>query len=540
VILRNDPRLHLGLLPKSTVVQDFAGESWVDNGRRMGYDAAAHARALRTTMAAPIQPGPATAKPTVAAGIFAAMFVVSATAMVWSGYVLVHGEDAEAVYKGLPADCAWVVLVDEPARAAETWDAVARSSQLPAGMTQVAAEQRNLWRSLAETPGLDASKPWGLCGRPGGVVAALVARGQGGTVPGQAWLDRLQAHTWPVHDQPVQLQAPELLPDSAAWAIGQRTPATDRKPGQALRRDGDLIRVAWTFGPDAEDLLTRAAEDAKRHPLQKNESVRGAFERVGGGRLHLYLTPALVQAAGARLGATGQVRQGLAMATWFAAVLREDRQVVRVHAQLGAGQHGAAWLKERFDTTTLLDAAPLVDAQARLVALLRFAPKFLPLQTEIPGVTALDAVVQAHVAHSLAALAEVSTGQALVQVLPGPEVAQVPPWLVHVQVPAGVTIPPGLLDPHVASQRAGEFLVLARDPALAQTGAELVQGKRKSLQGNGLSEDQKRMLTDTQGLLLRPGMTLGPWQGPMQIEWLWLDTGLVAEAQVPVPPLQTR
>jgi hypothetical protein len=501
----------------------------------MGYDAAAPACALRTTMAAPTQPGPSTAKPTVAAGIFAAMFLVSATVMVWSGYVLLHGEDAEAVYKGLPAECAWVVLVDEPAHAAETWDALARSSQLPAGMTQVAADQRNLWRALAETPGLDAGKPWALCGRPGGVVAALVARGQGGTAPGQAWLDRLQAHAWPV-----AAQAPDLLSDSAAWALGLRTPATDRKPGQALRRDGDLIRVAWTFGPDAEGLLTRAVEDAKRHPLQKNESVRAAFERVGGGRLHMYLTPTLVQAAGARLGATTQVRQGLATASWFAAVLREDRQVVRVHAQLGAGQHGAAWLKERFDTTTLLDAAPLVDAHARLVALLRFAPKILPLQAEIPGVAALDAVVQAHVAHSLASLAEVSTGQALVQVLPGPEVEHAPPWLVHVQVPAGVTIPPGLLDPRVASQRAGEFLVLARDQALAKAGAELVQGKRKSLRDHGLSEDQKRMLADTQGLLLMPGMTLGPWQGPLQVEWLWLDTGLVAEAQVPVPPLASH
>lgn len=470
----------------------------------------------------------ATAKPTVAAGLFAAMFVLSATVMVWSGYVLLHGEQTDAVYQALPAQCEWLLLADQPSHVHTAWLALGSPARVPRSLVLVAKDQADLWTSLAATPGLDPSQPWAVCGRPDGIVAAVMAKSADGVAPGQAFFDRLQAHAAVL---PSEVQAVLPATDLLGWSLGLHRGATDPKPTVALRRDGQILRVAWSLQQPAEVVLSRAVQEARTHPLQKNETVRGAFERVGGGQLHLYLTPERVRTLGQHLGANPALSQGLALATWGAAVLRQDEDTVRLHAQVGTGPHGAVWLKERFDTTTLLDAAPLVAPEAQLAAVVRVSPGVLPAQTDLPGVPALDAWLKDHGASSLASLASVSTGQAVLQVLRDPNPATA--WLLLVQLRANVAVPADLLDPRVASQRVGDLLVMAQRPDLLRLGVQLAQGKHPSLRDRTLTGDTKRLLADTQGLMLRGDVAVGEWRGPLQLEWLWLDTGLVAELSLP-------
>lgn len=506
----------------------------------------------------PPPPAPTPTRSSLAAALFAVMFVVSATIAIFSAWLLLHGEQTDAVLEALPADCMAVILIDEPAAVARAWQTTAGLANLPAMATATAHEQAVLWQSLIAAPGVDLTRPWALCLRPEGVVAAVVAAPGGtqmsGTVagtlvgdttPGQVWLERMALQPVPLRTWGLDLPWPPAgqgmwLPEPIRQVQGQpadhvgravRLDAADRARA-AVQRTGDVLQIAWVAqGGDARALLDRAIADIHKKPLKENEPFRAAVERVGGGQMHLYLAPALVRQAGERLGVHAEIAEGLATVEWAAFALRQEQQDVRVHAQLGTGQRGAVWLKERLDTQTTLDAKPLVDATAIAVGVVRFQPQNLPMHKGLPGVAALEAWVTGHTDVTLPALAELSTGQAVWQVLPGPEVAGEPPWLVLVPLQAenkaAAAVRAGQIVRKAGQRLVNDHLVLARDDGLAQIGADLATGKRPAMPK--LSMDRKRLLTDTQGLILQNGAHFGALRGPLQLEWLWLDTGLVAE-----------
>ncbi len=459
-------------------------------------------------------PGLPTQKTTLAAAIFLVMFVVSATVALWTGYLLLHGEEAEQVFAALPAHCDWVVLADHPDEVAQAWDAVAAARQLPESVTTTAHEQAALWRDLAATPGLDPKQAWALCGRAEGKVAALAATGGTATQPGQVWLERLQRH-----------QSPG--PQAGAWTEDQGRAVFTDPAGRvlaAVQRDGDLVRAAWASpGHDANTMLTAVIAEAKRNPLQKNEIVRGAFERVGGGQLHLYVAPEFARTALKDLKLSEELRAGLELATWFAVVLRHDEDGVRAHAQVGTGPRGAVWLKERLDPAgPALDAAPLLPADTQAAVVVRVNPKRLPL-TDLPGVAWLDDMLKQQQGIGLEALGAVSTGQAIF--LQRGETQQ---WSAVLQVRAGQGATNLGQEPKALE---GDQILWSSDPAGLQSLRSTIAAKLPAL--GGLTRDQKRLLADTQGVFLKKGASLGPLRGPLQIEWLWLDTGLVAEVAVP-------
>jgi hypothetical protein len=200
---------------------------------------------------------------------------------------------------------------------------------------------------------------------------------------------------------------------------------------------------------------------------------------------------------------------------WAAVSLRRDDGGIRLHAHLGMAEAGASWLKPRLDVAQPLDLSPFVSPTARALAVVRVHPTGIAQAAGLPIVVDLEAWSRQWLHKSLAEVLAGSSGQAMLQVLDGPARDGQPPWFVLV---------------HLSGR---EFAIHARDEAVKATAVELVS-KGAAKPG---SDDRQRLLQQTSGVWLAPGATLGTLQGPLQVDGLWLDTGVVVELRLP-PPAQ--
>ena len=473
-----------------------------------------------------------TVRPTLAALFFALMFLVSASVAIYSGWLLFRGEVGEEVFTALPGACTWVVLVDEP-------DAVAGALQVAATLPQLAPEVQAFaktnaasWARLAAVPGLDATAPWAVCGRgPGfpsidGAVAAVMATGIGAEAG-----PRLAAALGLEH---------AAAAGSSAWIRdGERLLLRDAtgRVAMAARQDGKVLRLSWAAAPaDAGALLDAAVAQARTEPLQKAAGFREAVERVGGGQVHVWLAKPTAGAAAKALGAPAGLDEGLQHLTWAAAVLRHERGMLKLHAHLGTDdQRGAVWLKQQLDVSGAFDAGTVLDSDAQAFGTVRLPPqRWRDLAMVAPQAAA--------VAEALAAVGATTaglTGHVAWQATVGTDMEN---WRVvaALQPAATVRLPEGAAQASPALAVTAGKLVAASDPAELQRGLELLAGKGQTLREADPPAGLGRLLDTTQGVVLRGkasawGRIPGVAQGPVQAEWLWLETGLVAELAFPVP-----
>ncbi len=273
--------------------------------------------------------------------------------------------------------------------------------------------------------------------------------------------------------------------------------------------------------------------------LDQSADFQEALERAGGGQLQLYLTAAALQKQFDRNSAVGKVLFGMQDVRWLAGALRVDDKAARVHLHLGAGQRGAVWLKQHFDPPQDWNPLRQIDSEAVAVALVNFEPRALPAANDVPGVADLDALLRSQVGISFADLAAVSTGHLLWQQLPAGQ-----QWLT-VPLLSETPLPPSIRATHWPQQQIKSTLLLAKDHQSMETALDLIgrasfhittgaSNGRESLVNKPIDLDRQRLFTQTQGIWLAKDATATGLTGPAQLEWLWLDTGLIAEWTVPV------
>ncbi len=371
----------------------------------------------------------------------------------------------------------WVLVADDPAGLPLALDRVAEAPQAGPDVRAQAARQASLWRAAAALPGLDASQPWALCGQEDG-AAVLAVR----------------------------------------------------------RLDGSIERYAVASN-DGPALLLRSAGQAARANLNEHVPFRSSLERVGGGQAHLYLDAKALQNALALADLPGLARDGAAHALWLGAVLRVEKGEVHLRTHVGCGPAGASWLKAHLDPVGVLDATPLIDPTAAAAGVLRFHPG--PWMARHPTLQGLNARAQSTLGADLAALAPQLSGHLIWQALPGAANGALA-WMALLQLSPEAR--PDLGEPAgeragLAWRRTGTFLALGPSRTLADRAAALVQHPTTAPEQQ---VERARILAENQGFFLRdPGPSpLGPalpWmpRGPVSCEWLWLDTGFVAELSLP-------
>jgi hypothetical protein len=495
-------------------------------------------------MAATETPPPPTAadvKTPVRTGVMATlllvMITVSASVAIYSAWLLIRGEKVPIALEALPADCVWVVQSDLPGELAGAWRAMSQHPALPDEMAKDARGLQELLRDLAAVPGLARGGAWAVCGLRQGAVAALPDAG-GGLPMARAWFDRLRAAPWPRMLAAADVSNPLQGLQSGTWSQvdGRAILRDDQgRSRAAVSQEQGVVLVAWSYGDvEATAVLDESRVAASRNPLKEDEEFRAAIERAGGGQLHLYIggEAARVFARRTNLGHGAGVppwQPGLPSLRWLGVALRSDATGVRIHAHLGTTEKGAAWLKQTFDVTGVLDAAPYVDAQATVVGVVR-----LPLATwaawgSLPGQLPTE-------------LSKGLTGQAIWQELPAAGLGSeaTPTGLVLLQVRDAAVVQGWLATRRDNPQPAGMvdgFLVIGTDRTTVGRGEALVRKARKLDGVPELGPDTKRLLSETQGLLARPGAQidvgkLRGWRGPLEAEWLWLDTGLIGELRL--------
>lgn len=470
-----------------------------------------------------------TARPTVAAALFLVMFLISGTIAVYSGYLLYRGEETDPIFTALPGTCDWVVVVDQPGEVAAAWRPLTQKPHVSGRLKALAVAQAQAWQRIEAVAGLGHDSPWGLCGHAGGVVAAVPDAG-GGLKAGQLLVEALsQAAPQLLPAEGTAGQALAIDAQGSQWQAdtgGRVLRQADGRARVRLQTDGKLLTVTWAAmqGPDAVDLSVQAATQARSAPLQKHTPFREGTERVGGGQLHLWLAektwreqvlPALAQ--------DGAWRDGLGKAAWAAAVLRTETGHARLHGHLGPTQPFVAFLKEWLDPAQALDASRFLPEGDGSTAVLRRAPGLLARAEAWPWPWL----------HSFAAKGQVTARQTG-KWLTGQVIARQHAAAYHLTA-TGQAAPElaAAVAAHGDEARlAAEFLVLGDQPAaVAALAGELAAPKDPRLDG-----DRKRLGQDTQGYALGTGTLPGPdaWglAGPAQVEWLWIDTGLIAEVDV--------
>lgn len=273
--------------------------------------------------------------------------------------------------------------------------------------------------------------------------------------------------------------------------------------------------------------------------LDQSADFHEALERAGGGQLQIYLTKVALQEQFDRNSAVGKVLFGMQDVRWLSAAVRVDDKAARLHLHLGAGQRGAVWLKQHFDPPQDWNPLRQIDSQAVAVALVNFEPRALPAANDVPGVADLDALLRSQVGISFADLAAVSTGHFLWQ-----QLATGQQW-VTVPLLSEEPLAPATRATHWAQQQIKSTLLLAKDHQSMETALDLIgrasfhvstgaSNGRESLVNKPIDLDRQRLFTQTQGIWLAKGATATGLTGPAQFEWLWLDTGLIAEWTVPL------
>jgi hypothetical protein len=412
-------------------------------------------------------------KPGVAAAIFIVAFVLSATMMIWSGWQLYHGEKLPLALTETGTQCQWVLLVDDPAKAPAAWEAL-RHVDLPAAATPLWQALQPLFVDAGRTH-LDAKQAWVLCGQPDGAVLT-VANG-----PQQP-----EAARELVHLLAVEPRQPNAL---VAWQDG------------AVVEDGKVLRVVFAKSEvDAQALIERA----KPHGPPETASLavdlpfRASTERVGDAPLHLYLPQATARAWLKTLLPLAWWQGGIDVVQWLGVMVRQDDQKLRVHAHLGGDEQMGAWLKPNFDVSALDDAAPWIAASASAAAIVRMPAATRPqlagwygpstplfqavLQTPPADLPAATLIWQQFADHSEAALWR-GTAQ-------GPKAWQ-----------------------HLAT---GDWTVVGTDDAAIGRVRDALNGASSQTD----DRDRRRLLDSTQGW----------FTAHVQVDWVWTDSGLAAEA----------
>lgn len=412
-----------------------------------------------------------------AAGLLGAMLLVSGSLAIWSARQLLRGDDSGAAYAALPASCRWVLVADDPAGLPLALGLVAELPQAGAEVRAMAARQASLWRAAAAVPGLDDAQPWALCGQGDG-SAVLAARRKDGGVE--------------------------------RYAVGSR---------------------------DGPALLAGSAAEAARANLNEYVPFRSALERVGGGQAHVYLDSKTLQETVAGLALPDLARDGSAHALWLGAVLRVEKGQIHLRTHVGTGPAGASWLKAHLDPVGVLDATPLIDPAAVAAGVLHFHPG--AWMARHPTLRGLDTRARDTLGAGLASLAPQLTGHLIWQVLPAAADGALA-WMALLQLsPAaqGSLGEPAGERAGLSWRRAGSFLALAPSRTLADRAAALVQHPTTAPEQQ---VERARILSENQGFFLRdpataPRGTALPWtlRGPLACEWLWLDTGFVAELSLP-------
>jgi hypothetical protein len=473
----------------------------------------------------------------VMATLLLVMITVSASVAIYSAWLLIRGEKVSIALEALPAGCVWVVQSDLPGELAGAWRAMAQHPALPDETAKDTRGLHDLFRDLATVPGLARGGAWAVCGLGQGAVAALPDAG-GGLPMARAWFDRLRAAQWPRTLAAADVFNPLQGLQIGSWSeSGGRAVLRDDqgRSRAAVSQEQGVVLVAWSYGDvEATAVLDEARVAASRKPLKEDNEFRAAIERAGGGQLHLYVGGEAARAFAKRTGlghgaGVPPWQPGLPSLRWLGVALRSDAAGVRIHAHVGTTEKGAAWLKQTFDVAGALDASPYVDAQASVAGVVR-----LPLATwaawgSLPGQLPTE-------------LSKGLTGQAIWQELPATGLGSeaTPTGLVLLQIRDAAVVQDWLATPRDNPQSQGivdGFLVIGTDRATRDRGEALVSKARKPDGAPELGPDTKRLLGETQGFLARPGAQVGVgrlrgWRGPLEAEWLWLDTGLIGELRL--------
>lgn len=467
----------------------------------------------------------------MAAGILLIMFTISGSLALYSAYLLWRGEDAGPILSALPSGCDVVWMVDRPQ------DAAAALRTL--GARSGAAGQVGLWAETidraAQTPGLDPDEAWGFCRRGSQWYAALPVTAQptagaAATAAKQAW-EALRGIPW-------------LGQPAVRWA------ETD---GQWVGRDagggalaavqvaGAVATISWQEAEftkpwatttaatprsplDAVATLSALRGEIAKSPLQSDKEVREGLERVGGGQMRwMARGVTLTQLLSAALESRGQApwKEGLTWVGWAALALRVEDGRVRIHAQVGGGQRWAVWLKERFDSPGQLDAALVLPKAYKWAGVLRVQRQNWPLLIGLdPGAAALSQLFadadgwQPLLAGQTAWFGDGPCVTAVALLRPQ---ATIPTTLPAIHAIAGC--------PQAESKRIGDKVVVGSAQGVAQVEQLLAN---PGLAGTAADQDQQRIQRDTQGVWVPGAFAASDLPaGPLQLEWIWLDTGLV-------------
>ncbi|MBI5609858.1 MAG: hypothetical protein HY902_13380 [Deltaproteobacteria bacterium] len=479
-----------------------------------------------TSTPSPPAPLPASARrTTTAAAIFIVMFVVSATGALWSGWLLMHGEDTDPVFGALPGDCDAVVLLDRPSEAGPALQRLAKHPGTPTALAALAQAWVAPLTQSGSLAGLDHGQAWAVCRRGPLWLAALPAA-DGGDLPLAKWLPAWQAGlglstsgTWSARAG-VQVQTAS---DGTVLAAAKSAPGL----WVAAFRAEPLAQAATASADPIAALAGLAVADAPVN-LSKDKEFRESIERVGGGQARVFVRGGVARHwLAAQLPEQGSLapwREGLPHLTWVAAALRDDGEVVRVQAHLGTGQKGVIFLKDHLDIqadqdmAALLPAAVATAGQAGVVRLPRRSWPMLTatlapssqLQSAFPNFSDRRDWQQ----WLLGPVAWVK---------PGPCVLTLAPLRAGAQVPADAPTPQGDSNCPLQRRIVGAVAVVGTKDDLERASAWLADPAQ---QLRGADADLGRLARDTQG------WTAWSDQQRAQLDWVWLDTGVAGALTV--------
>ena len=476
------------------------------------------------TGVAPVQP----AGPTFAAVLLLVLIALGATLSIGSAWLLWRGEKHDPAVLALPAGCAGVVLVDKPAEAAAALARALAPGGLPAPLAEALRPLGPILQRLATVPGLRAGESAAVCLQAGGAVLAIPTADPQASAAVAKWPGLPAAPA-----TAVQLAGDVLLLATTAVSLPVAGTPASVADAAALLATGPALGVGQ---PATKPAVTGLATDLL---------YREATERVGPGQLHLYLSPRALQGWLAPL-LPAAWQSGLPLAQWFGLSVLAREQDVRVHVQFGAEQQGAVWLKEHFDFRDDLAAAKVWPTTAPLTGNLRVQREGWDLlSVVVPPLAQLQAQFPQADSAAIKVWRKVVTGQ-VGWWQQGPclgSAAVVPAGTVLADLPPPATTPGCIWKRQLLVLPEQSLLVTAHEPDLAGAVATLQAGTAVRATTN-MDGDAQRLSTDTQGWRLwqpaNSGQKIVALQVQSQLDWLWLDRGLVAGWTFVDGPATTR
>lgn len=463
-------------------------------------------------------------KTLIAAGLLLAMFAISGSLAVYSGYLLWRGEDAGAVMKALPSGCQEVLFVDKPAEAGAVAE-MARANRV-ASADEITATAQFAAADAAGT----ASEPWALCSdgvRPAWYGALADPRLAQSSQLAIGWANNVAAaHGW--GSKPL------------AWSVEHERQIARTADGQvaaAVDIRGQVARAVWlttAATPTADSgavlaLLSALQQAALARPLQKDELFRASLERTGGGQVHWFHRGSPVSKLtkrGVELDADGSAM--LSQVDWNGAALLHEGERLIVHEHLGGGQRLAGWLKQRFDISAGFDAANVLPASA--VAGMWGVDRFHHQGAPVLWFNSLSGVyhwmLPSNGLPDDRRWAQLLTGNSvwfmrglcttIIAQLADPQLAQLPALPAAHWAPCNETkLVKGYLV-RGSAEGVAEAVRAITDPTLAASAGSLdVASKRLLGETQGYHEGGKRQF---------------------RLEWAWVDSGLVIERDYPAKP----